>query len=316
MKLTTVLYGIILGLAVENAKYYTLAAKNDPETPPPKDNFVADSEMHPDGSRPFEQELHKAPPAVSTPSTTTATSAPGSGAKVSTPNTTAATSTATTISGGAKVSTPSTTAATSTSTSTSGDATKPITASTGNTGSTASLNTSTTTTTSTSGPIVSPGFPLGGPTVDSKLTGDKQKKIIKDGCNFYDKLDLGIKPFGEIKGDKTVCSVKLNEEFDAFMYACDGTSDPPRCPDEVKTEEGVVSIKTLFSQVTVTNESARYVAKPNLFHVITGKANKPFSASCVCTKGNGTKETMELSSSFKQAGIFGILGLLVVYLMK
>ncbi|UKK00681.2 hypothetical protein MACK_000755 [Theileria orientalis] len=157
----------------------------------------------------------------------------------------------------------------------------------------------------------------GAGTGDSSLKGgEKDAKIVKDGCNFYDKLDLGIKPFGEIKGNKTVCSVVLNQEFDAFLYACDGTSDPPKCPSEVKTEEGVVKIETLFSQATVTDQSAKYPSKPNVFHVITGKANKEFSASCVCSKKDGTKETMELTSSFKQAGILGILGFLVVYLMK
>ncbi|UKJ88282.1 hypothetical protein MACJ_000726 [Theileria orientalis] len=370
MKLTTILYGIILCLAIENGKYYTLAAGEDSQTPPPVSNLLDESEDHPDGSHPSGEGLHGAPPLVpevpktsagttpvsspasgdgkstatttSTGTTTVSSPASGDGKSTATTTSTGTTtvsspasgdgkSTATTTSTGTTpVSSPasgdgkSTATTTSTGTtpvsSSSGDTVKPPASSSGTTvgpGGSASLSTGTTTTSSLVTPISSTGIDIVNLADPSKLKGnEKDKKIVKDGCNFYDKLDLGVKPFGEIKGDKTVCTVKLNEEFDAFLYACDGTSDPPRCPSEVKTEEGVVNIKTLFSQVTVTDESDKFVSKPNVSHVITGKANKPFSASCVCTKKDGIKETMELTSSFKQAGILGILGFLIVYLMK
>nr|PVC53314.1 hypothetical protein MACL_00000161 [Theileria orientalis] len=325
MKLTKILYGIILCLAVENGKYYSLAT-GDEEVPPPVGGN-AETDLG-NGASPLVQATGDTPvvsegdgagktPASSTGVTPVSEAGPAvsaSGGQTS----------------GSEASSGTSTTTTTTTTSTHGPEgnTKDVASDLGDKsgqgegkdgkplGPAASLDTGTKTTDSIRTPISSASIQPSKPATDINLKGKEEKKIVKDGCNFYDKLDLGVKPFGEIKGDKTVCTVKLNEEFDAFLYACDGTSDPPMCPGEVKTEDGVVKIESLFAQATVTNESEKFPSKPNVFHVITGKANKPFSASCVCSKKDGTKETMELTSSFKQAGILGILGLMVVYLIN
>ncbi|EKX74047.1 conserved hypothetical protein [Theileria equi strain WA] len=140
--------------------------------------------------------------------------------------------------------------------------------------------------------------------------GSEQDKLVDSGCNFSARTDMGVSPFSSIKKtDDEMCMVKTNDDVNTFLYSCDGVSEPATCPEVVKVDDSDVDIKTLFTQATCTDKTSEY-GGIRTFQVLTGKAQREFTAKCVCTKADGKSETMTITSSFGKVNIFAVVGIL------